>query len=177
MTDGFIQLPVDSSGKKLVTADLGASGHRQQIVVADPTTLAAEAAVINGSPAGTEYGLMVRGYVRTGLDPEIGGLPVTTKFTQINASASGDNTIIAAVTSKKLRVLSLSLMAAGTVNARWASGTGTSTPLSGLLPLVANSGYSNNSPFGLFETAAGSLLNLNLSGAVAVTGHLSYVEI
>lgn len=39
MADGFVQLPVDSSGKKLRTVDKGAAGHDQYIVVADPDKL------------------------------------------------------------------------------------------------------------------------------------------
>lgn len=39
MADGFVQLPVDSSGKKLRTVDKGAAGHDQYVVIADGDAL------------------------------------------------------------------------------------------------------------------------------------------
>lgn len=38
MADGFIQLPADSTGKKLLTEDLGAAGHVQKIEHYEPPT-------------------------------------------------------------------------------------------------------------------------------------------
>lgn len=105
-----------------------------------------------------------------------GTTALTPKFAAISASTSGDNTVVAAVTSKKIRVLNYTLMANGTVNAKWK--TGTLTDLTGLLYLVANTGATPAfSPVGQFETAAGEALTLNLSAAIAVGGHLAYVEV
>ena len=101
-------------------------------------------------------------------------LPI--KFAAIAASSSGDNTVIAAVTSKKIRVLGYTLIAAGTVNVRFESGAG-GTALTGVMPLIANMGMSPNGSFPQFETASNTLLNLELSAAVSVAGHITYVEV
>lgn len=101
---------------------------------------------------------------------------VTPKFVSIAASASGDNTLVSGVASKKIRVLSYVLMSNGTVNAKFQSSTG--GDITGLLYLVANTGASSGfSPVGHFETVAGEDLQLNLSGAIAVGGHLTYIEV
>lgn len=101
---------------------------------------------------------------------------LTPKFASIAVSSSGDNSIVALVATKKIRVLSLKLTANGAVNAKWRSNTTDKTGLS----YFAAAGDGEVLPFnqcGWFETAAGEALNLNLSGAVAVGGHISYVEV
>jgi len=107
-----------------------------------------------------------------------GGSGVSTaKFAPIAVSSSGNNTLVAAVTGKKIRVLGYNLIANGSVNAKFQSGAG-GTDLTGLKYLVVNSGISvGYTPTGWFETAAATLLNLNLSAAVAVGGELIYAEI
>lgn len=112
-----------------------------------------------------------------------GSLPVslkqtaTIRFATVSISSSGDNQIVAAVTGKKIKVLSATLVSSGTVSVKWRSGT---TDLSGAMPLVANSGFvlpaSSPGQGHYFETAVTTALNINLSGAVAVSGHISYYE-
>lgn len=105
------------------------------------------------------------------------GTAMTPKFAIIDAATSGDNTLVAAVASKKIRVLSLYLVAAGSVNVRFESGAG-GTALSGQMNLVVNTGFVLPfNPLGWFETASNTLLNLELSGAVSVDGGLVYVEV
>lgn len=105
-----------------------------------------------------------------------GTTSLTPKFASIAASSSGDNTVVAAVTSKKIRVLRYSLSANGAVNAKWKSATaGDITGLKYLTQYGAHAGAF--CPVGLFETTAGEALVLNLSGAVAVGGELTYVEV
>jgi hypothetical protein len=95
----------------------------------------------------------------------------------IAAASSGNNEIVAAVTGKIIRVYQLVVVSAGTVTTRWESAAD-GTALTGQIPLVANSGYAPPwNPMGHFETAAGQALNLELSGAIAVAGWLSYAEI
>jgi hypothetical protein len=102
---------------------------------------------------------------------------LTPKFAVIDDASSGDNTIVAAVSGKKIRVLSYVLVAAGTVTARFESGAA-GTALTGQMSLVDAVGVSAGfSPVGHFETAVDALLNLELSGAVSVDGHLTYVEV
>lgn len=106
-----------------------------------------------------------------------GTTDLTPKFAPIAASSSGDNTIVALVSSKKIRVLSLVIMANGTVNGKFKSGTA-GADLTGLFYLLANVGFVlPYNPLGWFESASGVLLNLNLSAAIAVGGCLVYVEV
>ncbi len=104
---------------------------------------------------------------------------VTPKFAIINAASSGDNTVVAAVSGKKLRVLQYTFVCAAATDVTWKSGTGTgAVALSGTMSIAANSGLSTAfSPVGLFETAAGSALNLYLSAANQTSGTLVYLEI
>jgi hypothetical protein len=106
----------------------------------------------------------------------INGTLLTPKFAVISASSSGDNAVVAAVVSKKIRVLSYDLAAAADVTAKWKSGA--ATDLSGPKPFGAKGGMVKNfSPAGHLETASGEALNLNLNGAVAVGGELTYIEV
>ncbi len=106
-----------------------------------------------------------------------GTTALTPKYVIIDAATSGDNTILAAVSSKKIRVLACFMVAAGAVNARFESGAG-GTALTGQMNLAANGGFVLPfNPVGWFETAATTLLNLELSGAVSVDGSLVYVEV
>jgi len=95
----------------------------------------------------------------------------------ISAASNGDNTLVSAVTGKKIKVLGAVLVAANSVVARFESGAG-GTALSGQMSLIAGTplvlpvmpaGYH------WMETAAGALLNLELGGAVQVSGVLVYV--
>jgi hypothetical protein len=105
------------------------------------------------------------------------GVILTPKFAAIAASSSGNNTLVAAVASKKIRVVAATFMSNGTVNAKFQSGAG-GTDLTGLYYMVANTGgVLPYNPVGWFETAVNTLLNFNLSGAVAVGGSLTYVEV
>lgn len=102
---------------------------------------------------------------------------LTPKFAVIDFAGSGDNTVLAAVTGKKIRVLSLFLIAAGTVVTRFESGA-SGTALTGQMNLVANTGFVLPfNPLGWFETASNALLNLELSAAISVDGGLVYVEV
>ena len=100
------------------------------------------------------------------------------KFATIDAAGAGDNTLVAAVTGKKIRVLAAFFTMTGTaVTIRFesaASGTaltGQMTPAQGqtiVLPF---------NPLGWFETVAAELLNLELGGAQSVDGGLVYIEV
>lgn len=108
-------------------------------------------------------------------DLHISAAPV--KFAVIDNAGSGDNTIVSAVPGKKIRVISYVMVAAGTVNTRFESGAG-GTALTGVMNWVANTGAAGGyNPTGHFETRVGELLNLELSGAVSVDGHMSYQEV
>lgn len=95
---------------------------------------------------------------------------------KIDASSSGNNTLVAAASGYKIRVVDYLLVAGGAVNAKFQSGA-SGTDLTGLMDFNASGQGARAvqaNDEGLFETAAGELLNLNLSGAVQVGGHMSY---
>lgn len=107
-----------------------------------------------------------------------GNTALTPKFKAITASSSGATTIVALVTSKKIRVLAWDLKVNAAVNFKWQSHV-TPTDLTGL---YYNSGQGDGvarafNPLGYFETVAGEALDINLSSAVAVGGVLTYVEV
>lgn len=96
----------------------------------------------------------------------------------VSAAGSGNNTLVAAVTGKKIKVLSLVLVAASAVTVRLESGA-SGTALTGVMSLTANGGLQLVLPptlqgFGWVETAQAVLLNLELGGAVQVSGMLTY---
>ncbi len=100
-----------------------------------------------------------------------------TQYAAIAVAASGDNTIVAAVAGKKIRVQSLFLVVPSDLTVAFESGA-SGTPLTGdMLVLAKTSLVLPFNPNGWFQTVAGVLLNLELSGATAVGGSLSYVEV
>ena len=99
------------------------------------------------------------------------------KRVAIDTATSGDNTIIAAVAGKKIRVLSLALIPSAAVTARFETGAG-GTALTGQMQLGAKVNLIlDYNPAGWFETTAGALLNLELSGATSVDGCIVYPEV
>lgn len=96
----------------------------------------------------------------------------------ISAASSGDNTLLAAQGSgNKIRILQLVLIAAGTVNVRLESAA-SGTAMSGVMSLVANTGFVLPfSPIGWGDTAGNALLNLELSQAIQVSGILTYAVV
>ena len=102
---------------------------------------------------------------------------LTPKYLAVDVNTSPDNTLIAAVSGKKILVLGCVLIAAGAVNIRFEDGAG-GTALTGVINLTTNSGFTL--PLGIpgwFRTSTNTLLNLELSGATAVAGTLVYTEI
>lgn len=107
---------------------------------------------------------------------------LTPKFANFAVASSGNNAVVAAVTSKKIRVLAFSLSNSGgaAVTARWQSdGAGTPVNISGKKRLPADgSGFVQGfNVIGWFESASGKSLDLNLTGANEVSGELTYVEV
>lgn len=99
----------------------------------------------------------------------------TPAYAVIDAATSGDNTIVSAQgASNKIRVYAAFLVATGAVNVRFESGAG-GTALTGQMALSTNTGFVLPfNPLGWFETAANTLLNLELSGATSVDGALTW---
>lgn len=90
--------------------------------------------------------------------------------------ANGDNTIVAAVAGKKIRVLSISVDTGSIqLNAAWTSGPGGAEIYAGATGIIA---WTESAPGGLMETAAGDALVLNISSPAAIgSAWVSYQEI
>jgi hypothetical protein len=92
----------------------------------------------------------------------------------IAADDAGDNTILAAVADRSIRVHSLSIVATTPVNARFESGA-SGEPLTGYITLNSGVPYTlGHNATGWFQTDVGELLNLELSDAVNVGGFFTY---
>lgn len=106
-----------------------------------------------------------------------GGSAVPIKFASVNATADGDNTVVAAVASKKLRVLGERLTSTGAGTIQWKSGGG--TVLDRFISTGNGSGWSY--PGGVdapaVETVSGEALLLNNPAGVDTVGRISYIEL
>lgn len=106
-----------------------------------------------------------------------GTTALTPKFAVIDHATSGDNTLVSAVVGKKIRVHQLALIGSAAVTVRFESGAA-GTALTGQMQFAANGGFVLPfSPMGWFETAANTLLNMELNGATSVDGVLGYTEV
>lgn len=108
-----------------------------------------------------------------------GGTQVTPVFVAVSAASAGDNTLVAAAgASNKIRVLAGKIVTSGGANTlRFESGA-SGTALTGQMTLADDSTLDlPYCPVGHFETAANTLLNLELSGATSVAGWLVYVVV
>ncbi len=102
---------------------------------------------------------------------------LTPKYLAVDVNSNGNNTLVAAVSGRRILVLGCVLVASAAVNVRFQDGAG-GTALTGVINLTTNSGFTL--PLGIpgwFKTSVNTLLNLELSGAVAVAGTLVYTEI
>ncbi len=91
----------------------------------------------------------------------------------VSVSSIGDNQIVAAVPGKRILVLGYMLDASGGANTvKFRSAT---TDLTGAMDLVADTPLPVPwSPHGWMITAVGVALNLNLTAATLVAGHVLY---
>lgn len=112
----------------------------------------------------------------------IDGTSYTVKRAKISAASSGENTLVAAVSAKKIRVLSLCVIAAGAVNAYFNNATDGGIFADSTNKLTLSAGGDGfvlpHNPYGWMQTGTNNeALRLNLSGAVAVAGGLTYIEV
>lgn len=100
------------------------------------------------------------------------------KYVRVNATADGDNTIVAAVAGKAIRVLGYVLVvsAAGEIALQ---DTAASPVVHASFVLAANGGVSYAGGLGApaLETASGTGLEINNPVGVDTKGHLTYVEV
>lgn len=109
------------------------------------------------------------------------------KSAPISCASSGDNSLVAAVTGKRIVVHSIFLMAYGTANTVYFKDAASGTAIFGdgsnglKLDITGTTGTPGFSlPFseaGWFVTAAAGALTLNLSAAQGVAGVVVYSEV
>lgn len=91
----------------------------------------------------------------------------------INTASPGDNTIVAAATGLKTKVLTYTFTVGAAVTVTWKSA---STAISGPMAFEAGISSAPSGEVPHFETIAGEALVLNLGSAVQVSGHISYYQ-
>lgn len=91
----------------------------------------------------------------------------------ISTSSSGDTELVAAQADKRIVVHNYVFVAAAAVSVKFKSG---STDKTGAMAVAANGGVAASGTVEnrWFATGVGEALNINLSGAVAVAGHVAY---
>ena len=93
----------------------------------------------------------------------------------VDENTSGDQTLIAAVANKKIRILNICLITADDLSIKFKSG---STDLTGVMKLAtAGNGFvADQSVNGssVFETAEGEAFVLNLSASIQIGGWIVY---
>lgn len=100
---------------------------------------------------------------------------VAPNFAKIDANNSGDATIVAAVSGKRIKVIAGFYVVASDLTVKWKSN---STALTGDLPISGHSGMILPlCQVGYFVTAVGEALILNLSSGVAIGGSITYIEV
>lgn len=98
------------------------------------------------------------------------------KYAVISTSTSGA-TIVAAKPGKSIRVVAYTFLCSGAVTVQFKSTGNTTSSLTGAMSYAANGGATPPfNPLGHFETEKGAALTVTLGGAVAIEGHLTYVE-
>ena len=98
----------------------------------------------------------------------------TVLYAPINATTSGNTQVVGAVSGKRIRVIAFAVVANATVNIKFQSGT---TDITGSMRVVEGGGIAHAFDGGLFQTAVGQPLNINLSANATVGGYVVYREI
>jgi hypothetical protein len=126
--------------------------------------------------AGAEIDFSATGPVSAeGNSVYVGSTACTPISDPISCSSSGNNEIVAADATKRIRVLAWDLSPSAAVNAKWRTAN---TDITGLYYMgsIGNGNARNFNQAGWFETAVNEALNLNLSGATAVGGVVVYIK-
>lgn len=98
----------------------------------------------------------------------------------LSGASSGANNVIAAVSGQTIRVYAFWATAAGAVTLQWRDGA--TTALSGIATMATGVTVSfpptavGNGLLPIFTLTAGNALNMNLGGAVQVSGQLLYSQ-
>jgi hypothetical protein len=101
------------------------------------------------------------------------------KSAPISVSTAGNNTLISAVSGKRICVTGFMIQGAGTVSVKFTNGSG-GADLTGAFTFQAREGATSPSvapPYHHFATTQNTALIINLSDAVSVVGFVSYFEL
>ena len=98
----------------------------------------------------------------------------TVQYAPINATNSGNTQVVGAVSGKRIRVIAYAVIANATVSIKFQSGT---TDITGSMRVVEGGGIAHAYDGGLFQTAVGQALNINLSTNATVGGYVVYREV
>jgi len=98
----------------------------------------------------------------------------TVQYATINATTSGNTQVVGAVSGKRIRVIAYAVIANATVSIKFQSGT---TDITGSMRVVEGGGIAHAYDGGLFQTAVGQALNINLSTNATVGGYVVYREV
>lgn len=98
----------------------------------------------------------------------------TVQYAPISATNSGNTQVVGAVSGKQIRVIAYAVVASATVNIKFQSGT---TDITGSMRVVEGGGIAHAYDGGLFQTAVGQALNINLSNNATVGGYVVYREV
>jgi len=97
------------------------------------------------------------------------------KHAAVSVASSGVNAVIAAVEGKEINVVNLVLHAAGAVTVTVEDTDG--NDLTGAMTLGTSVAFNSSvDPAGHFRTPVGKGIQLNLGGAVQVSGFITYLE-
>lgn len=157
------------SGTTIATDDIGSGVQVQRVKPvwgADGT----------GTDTQISNPLPVQGTIESSQASNLGTI-VTPKYGVINTSASGDTQLVATDSSHKIRVVDYTLVCDGAVAVKFTKGN-SGIAMTGAMSFAANGGIAKGfNPWGLFETDTTHDLTINLSAAVGVRGHFTYVLI
>ena len=98
----------------------------------------------------------------------------TVLYAPISATGLGDTQIVPAVSGKRIRVIAYAVVANATVSIKFRSGT---TDITGSMRIVEGGGIAHAYDGGLFQTAVGQALNINLTSGATVGGYVVYREV
>jgi hypothetical protein len=96
------------------------------------------------------------------------------QYAVINATSSGNTQVVAGVSGRRIRVIAYALVASAAVDVKFRSGN---NDITGSMRLVEGGGIAHAYDGGLFQTAVGQPLNINLSANVNVGGYVVYREV
>ena len=99
------------------------------------------------------------------------------KYASVIATSDGDNQIVTAVTGRRIRGVGATFAVNAQGTAQWQDDGGAN--MSGAASYAQYGGYSADSDpnIGLFQTAVGQGVDLNMGAGVDGLGHFAYLEV